>query len=109
MFAIPLLETNVFADLIGNLTGTSGTTFMLCSIELMLAGLCINIPMLRPFYLAWRRRYKESSMGNSASGPGTGREPGANQQRPGQYTQWMELVSLILETRKEIDMIYTKN
>ncbi|KAG9381116.1 hypothetical protein A1F94_008436 [Pyrenophora tritici-repentis] len=80
-------------DLIGNLTGTSGTTFMLCTIELMLAGLCVNIPMLRPFYpfyLAWRRRYKESSSNNSESGlkrSGTG----PNQQRPGQYTQWMEL------------------
>ncbi|KAA8621436.1 hypothetical protein PtrV1_05937 [Pyrenophora tritici-repentis] len=77
-------------DLIGNLTGTSGTTFMLCTIELMLAGLCVNIPMLRPFYLAWRRRYKESSSNNSESGLkrlGTG----PNQQRPGQYTQWMEL------------------
>ncbi|CAA9961210.1 hypothetical protein PTMSG1_04594 [Pyrenophora teres f. maculata] len=81
-------------DLIGNLTGTSGTTFMLCSVELMLAGLCINIPMLRPFYLAWRRRYKESSLSNSESGvkrSGTGRIAGSNQQRPGQYTQWMEL------------------
>jgi hypothetical protein len=33
-------------DLIGSLTGTSLTTFMLVTIELMLAGLCINIPML---------------------------------------------------------------
>ncbi|KAK4458579.1 hypothetical protein QBC42DRAFT_340937 [Cladorrhinum samala] len=47
-------------DLLGNLTGTSLTTFMLCSIELMLAGICINIPMLRPFYLHWRRKYKSS-------------------------------------------------
>ena len=29
-------------DLIGNLTGTSLITFMLCTVELMLAGLCIN-------------------------------------------------------------------
>ncbi|KXH67555.1 hypothetical protein CSAL01_04323 [Colletotrichum salicis] len=54
-------------DLIGNLTGTSLTTFMLCTVELMLAGLCINIPMLRPFYLRWRAKYKSSSLENSNS------------------------------------------
>ncbi|KAK4247432.1 integral membrane [Corynascus novoguineensis] len=51
-------------DLIGNLTGTSLMTFMLCSIELMLAGICINIPMLRPFYLRWRQRSKISESGS---------------------------------------------
>ncbi|KAJ4403693.1 hypothetical protein N0V91_006393 [Didymella pomorum] len=54
-------------DLIGNLTGTSLTTFMLCSIELMLAGLCINIPMLRPFYIRVRAKYKSSSMSGSGA------------------------------------------
>ncbi|KAK4189410.1 hypothetical protein QBC35DRAFT_514007 [Podospora australis] len=48
-------------DLFGNFTGTSFTTFMLCTIELMLAGICINIPMLRPFYLRWRHKYKSSN------------------------------------------------
>ncbi|KAL2185867.1 hypothetical protein L209DRAFT_779968 [Thermothelomyces heterothallicus CBS 203.75] len=47
-------------DLVGNLTGTSLMTFMLCTIELMLAGICINIPMLRPFYLRWRRKTTQS-------------------------------------------------
>jgi hypothetical protein len=70
---------------------------MLCTVELMLAGLCINIPMLRPFYLQWRAKYKNSSM--SASGRisalkrsntgGMGSVP--NPGRPGHYTQWMEL------------------
>ncbi|KAL1798918.1 hypothetical protein ACET3X_002955 [Alternaria dauci] len=82
-------------DLIGNLTGTSGTTFMLCTIELMLAGLCINIPMLRPFYLQWREKYKSSSMSNSGRLSAIKRSNtggvGSQQARPGLYTQWMEL------------------
>lgn len=81
-------------DLLSNLTGTSLTTFMLCTVELMLAGLCINIPTLRPFYLKWRTRYKESSSGSSErrSTPLSGsmlrrsKEP-----KPGLYTQWLEL------------------
>ncbi|KAL2018689.1 hypothetical protein VTK56DRAFT_524 [Thermocarpiscus australiensis] len=55
-------------DLIGNLTGTSLNTFMLCSIELMLAGICINIPMLRPFYIRWRQKSKTSQSGSRAEG-----------------------------------------
>jgi hypothetical protein len=47
-------------DLIGNLTGTSLTTFMLVTMELVLAGLCINIPMLRPFYTHWTNESKSS-------------------------------------------------
>ena len=82
-------------DLLGNLTGTSGTTFMLCTVELMLAGLCINIPMLRPFYLQWRKKYKLTTMSNSGRRSAPLSEPGlgsSNQARPGHYTQWMELV-----------------
>ncbi|KAH9869678.1 hypothetical protein IAQ61_006890 [Plenodomus lingam] len=79
-------------DLLSNLTGTSLTTFMLCTIELMLAGLCISIPMLRPFYIQWRAKYKQSSSGHSGqastSGPGPLR---SNEARPGLYTQWLEL------------------
>ncbi|UPX15585.1 uncharacterized protein EKO05_0006029 [Ascochyta rabiei] len=82
-------------DLIGNLTGTSLTTFMLCTVELMLAGLCINIPMLRPFYIRLRAKYKLTSM--SASG-GLGsnkasdsRQLGAAQVRPANYMAWIEL------------------
>jgi hypothetical protein len=81
-------------DLIGNLTGTSGTTFMLCTVELMLAGLCINIPMLRPFYLRWRAQYKSTSLSARTSGlkrSNTAGLGGSSQQRPGHYTQWMEL------------------
>lgn len=87
-------------DLLGNLTGTSLTTFMLCTIELMLAGLCINIPMLRPFYLQWRAKYKNSSFsnsgrmsGNKLSVSGQLGSGHVQQPRPGQYTQWIELVS----------------
>lgn len=82
-------------DLIGNLTGTSGTTFMLCTVELMLAGLCINIPMLRPFYLQWRQKYKSASMSNTGRLSAIKRSNtgglGSQQARPGHYTQWMEL------------------
>ena len=89
-------------DLIGNLTGTSLTTFMLCSIELMLAGLCINIPMLRPFYLRWRTQRKMSQGGSQAFNQGTGgfksirsdqlaeNEPAHG---PAKHTAWIELVS----------------
>lgn len=42
---------------------------MLCTIELMLAGICINIPMLRPFYLRWRQKSKISQSGSRSEGP----------------------------------------
>jgi hypothetical protein len=92
-------------DLIGNLTGTSLTTFMLCSIELMLAGLCVNIPMLRPFYLRWRTNHKMSQGGSQAFNQGTGgfksirSDPLADGQAPcnghapAHHTAWIELVS----------------
>lgn len=88
MYTINLLE---------NLTGTSLTTFMLCTIELMLAGLCINIPMLRPFYLQWRAKYKNSSFSNSGRQSGQKLSvsgqlgSGHVQPRPGLHTQWIEL------------------
>ncbi|KAF2133897.1 hypothetical protein P153DRAFT_419727 [Dothidotthia symphoricarpi CBS 119687] len=82
-------------DLIGNLTGTSLTTFMLCTVELMLAGLCINIPLLRPFYKRWRAKYKSSSDGSG------GHESGKVSLRKGHlvppqarqdnYMAWIEL------------------
>ncbi|TEA15262.1 Satratoxin biosynthesis SC1 cluster protein 4 [Colletotrichum sidae] len=81
-------------DLIGNLTGTSLTTFMLCTVELMLAGLCINIPMLRPFYLRWRSKYKSSTLeeSNNKSGyKGSHSNQLKVQPKPGQYTAWIEL------------------
>ena len=70
---------------------------MLCTIELMLAGLCINIPMLRPYYLQWRAKYKSTSLSasgrrdNQLSGSGHLKSDG---QRAGHFTQWMELVCL---------------
>ncbi|KAF2626247.1 hypothetical protein BU25DRAFT_472527 [Macroventuria anomochaeta] len=81
-------------DLIGNLTGTSLTTFMLCTVELMLAGLCTNIPMLQPFYIRLRVKYKSSSMSNSG-GQGShkasgSRQLGAVQVRPANYMAWIE-------------------
>ncbi|KAM0692428.1 hypothetical protein Q7P36_008631 [Cladosporium allicinum] len=87
-------------NLIGNLTGTSLTTFMLCSIELMLAGLCVNIPMLRPFYLRWRTKHKMSQGGSQAFNQGTGgfksirSDPLAENQPahgPAKHTAWIEL------------------
>lgn len=91
-----------FINLLGNLTGTSLTTFMLCSIELMLAGLCVNIPMLRPFYLRWRTKQKLSQGGSQAFNQGTGgfksirSDPLAENQPahgPAKHTAWIELVS----------------
>ena len=67
------------------------------TVELMLAGLCINIPMLRPFYLQWRAKYKNSSIGTSGRVSALKRSNTGNlgsipnQSRPGHYTQWMEL------------------
>ena len=84
-------------DLEGNLTGTSLMTFMLCTIELMLAGLCINIPMLRPFYLRWRQRSKLSQRSNTGdasgvmSGSGTGYTASARAKGKKDIT-WIELV-----------------
>jgi len=76
-------------DLLSNLTGTSLTTFMLCTVELMLAGLCINIPTLRPFYLQWRTKYKESSLGSSGRRDSVPHR--SKEHKPGLYTQWLEL------------------
>ncbi|KAM0714578.1 hypothetical protein Q7P37_009874 [Cladosporium fusiforme] len=73
-------------DLIGNLTGTSLTTFMLCSIELMLAGLCINIPMFRPFYIRSRGNHGKASYATSESGVMASSQGGT----PGHAT-WIEL------------------
>ncbi|KAK2735984.1 hypothetical protein FQN55_001886 [Onygenales sp. PD_40] len=84
-------------NLIGNLTGTSLTTFMLCTVELMLAGICISIPMLRPSYLGWREKYKNSRMSNTDGegsyneGSGSG-QPGPSSHKPSHYTAWIELV-----------------
>ena len=85
-------------DLIGNLTGTSLTTFMLCSIELMLAGLCVNIPMLRPFYLRWRTKQKTSqnSLSNGQAAYKSYQSDPLAVSEPGQrnnHTAWIELVS----------------
>lgn len=44
-------------DLLGNLTGTSQNTFILLTVELVLAVLCINIPTLRPYYIRFRAKY----------------------------------------------------
>lgn len=85
-----------FIDLIGNLTGTSLTTFMLCSIELMLAGLCVNIPMLRPFYLRWRTKHKsQNSQSNRQTNFKSYQTDPLEGSQPGQrnHTAWIELVS----------------
>lgn len=63
---------------------------MLCTVELMLAGLCINIPTLRPFYLQWRTKYKESSLGSSGRRDSVPHR--SKEHKPGLYTQWLELV-----------------
>ncbi|KAJ8113909.1 hypothetical protein OPT61_g4080 [Boeremia exigua] len=82
-------------DLIGNLTGTSLTTFRFCTVELMLAGLCINLPMLRPLYIRLRAKYKSSSMNDSGE-PGShkksdSRQLGEAAARPVNHMAWIEL------------------
>lgn len=88
-------------DLVGNLTGTSLTTFMLCTVELMLAGLCINIPMLRPFYIRFRAKYNSSSIDksrqqNTFGYPHTGH---LAQPRQGHHTTWIELVCTEIDNK----------
>lgn len=73
-------------------------TFMLCTIELMLAGLCINIPMLRPFYLRWRQRSKLSQSSRTEGTHGLGNESGlgnmvsARGKSQNENNTWIELV-----------------
>ncbi|KAK0708014.1 hypothetical protein B0H67DRAFT_326060 [Lasiosphaeris hirsuta] len=87
-------------DIFGNFTGTSLTTFNLCTVELNLAGICINIPMLRPFYLRWRQNHKSSA--NDSSGYSTRDGVASKGQRSGNMptdgsvprnynTTWIEL------------------
>jgi hypothetical protein len=83
-------------DLAGNFTGTSWTTFMLCTIELMLAGICINIPMLRPFYLRWRQKHKSSNNNSAYADPNSLKGPRSGKTTPlpsvrGNYNAWIEL------------------
>lgn len=96
-------------DLVGNLTGTSLMTYMLCTIELMLAGLCINIPMLRPFYLRWRQKTNLSHSGsgpNGASGVMDGSKTGYLATATGKShkdnSTWIELVRAIASAHSRI-------
>ena len=90
-----------------NMTGTSLTTYTLCTLDLLLAGLCINIPMLQPFYLRFRSKYKNSQL-SGTNGQESSRNPREGQQdhqqqqqhprlRPnrGDYSAWIELVCLL--------------
>lgn len=98
-----------------NFTGTSLTTFMLCTVELMLAGICINIPMLRPFYLRWRQKYKSSQEGGSNYADdlntiGTGAPKRSKIKNnltvgsaAGNYTAWIELDDKEHETESHHD------
>ncbi|OHE99332.1 hypothetical protein CORC01_05373 [Colletotrichum orchidophilum] len=51
----------------GNLTGTSLTTFMFCTVELMLGGLCTNVPTLQSFYVQWRAKRRASELEDANS------------------------------------------
>ena len=84
-------------NLIGNLTGTSLTSFVFCTVELMLAGLCINIPMLQSFYQRYRAKYKSSQSSGipsqvSSSQPQEGQQAPSLQPNRGDYSAWIELV-----------------
>ena len=64
----------------------------------MLAGLCINIPMLRPFYLRWRKdskASKSSRMGGSdevGSNGTTGHLASPRGKNLNDHNTWIELV-----------------
>ncbi|KAM0723252.1 hypothetical protein Q7P37_001453 [Cladosporium fusiforme] len=95
-------------NLLGDLTGTSLTTFMLCAIELMLAGLCINIPMFRPFYLRWRNKHRstQASRGKATYGSSRSRSglPGGSSSNAEQgHTAWIELNDKDHETSNDDD------
>jgi len=83
-------------DLIGNLTGTSLTTFMLVPMELMLGGLCINIPMLRPFYNNWKKAHNSSHGSSHGKASYVTTDSGLFAERQGGtqgHAAWIELVS----------------
>ena len=66
---------------------------MLCTVELMLAGLCINIPMLRPFYIRLRAKYKTTHSSRDArSELKLSRGDNLSPSQPGTYMAWIELV-----------------
>ncbi|KAH7354307.1 hypothetical protein B0T11DRAFT_126444 [Plectosphaerella cucumerina] len=83
-------------DLNGNITGTMPTTIFLFILEPNLAILCVSIPMLRPFYVLYRKRVggsrlQESDMRPTGFRDGSGK---ASQQQPkgasapGEMTTW---------------------
>lgn len=79
--------------------GTSLTSFMFCTVELMLTGLCINIPMLQSFYLLYRAEYKNSQLSRtpsqeSSSRPREGQQVPPLQPNRGDYSAWIELVCI---------------
>ncbi|EHA50584.1 hypothetical protein MCOR27_010324 [Pyricularia oryzae] len=75
-------------DLQGNLTGTSLRTFMLCAIELCLAGFCTNLPMLRPYYRRWRNRHAP----NGSSSGGGSRSMGKEVDGSGSRVPWTDRI-----------------
>ena len=70
---------------------------MLCTVELMLAGLCTNIPMPRPFYIRLRSKYWSSNSKSNSKGDdytiGSCKAVIGNQSGQGVHTTWIELVS----------------
>ncbi|KAL6860630.1 hypothetical protein ACO1O0_004658 [Amphichorda felina] len=69
---------------------------MFCTVELMLTGLCINIPMLQSFYLLYRAEYKNSQLSGtpsqeSSSRPREGQQVPPLQPNRGDYSAWIEL------------------
>ncbi|KAI6486176.1 hypothetical protein MCOR13_009507 [Pyricularia oryzae] len=59
-------------DLNSNVTGTMSTTILLFTLEPNLAILCISIPMLRPFYVLYKKRVGSSRLTEDKSGYNNG-------------------------------------
>lgn len=69
--AIWRLVTVFQLDIAANLTGTVELAVFLCTMETVLALLCINIPLLRPLYRRFIARQSSSKIAESAPNYGT--------------------------------------
>lgn len=69
-------------DLVNNITGTMPTTIFLFILEPNLAILCVSIPMLRPFFAAYKKRIGGSKLRETdESTSGFRDQSGGSQQR----------------------------
>ncbi|KAH9906690.1 hypothetical protein F4778DRAFT_778143 [Xylariomycetidae sp. FL2044] len=63
-------------DMRGNLTGTMGTTILLCNLEVILGIICVSIPMLRPIYMWFSKRSSSARLDGEERSSGNDEEGG---------------------------------